>query len=307
MSIPDSLFPSAGAWNTAPAEPLPPSAAAPVPDNPGEAAAELWRGYWAACKRFKAELDGCCARASRADIDARPDMQGALEAYTFAEKIARDLVKRAGEHFRGPGCVPLMIEEDGWVRRFVRDPYRDLHPRQRHDLEIRKAGTDASFFDPAGLWAALEEAFGNGMGAEIGRRQAAAQIRKCFGLHPGVAVQRRRHGVVLSLTVWLDADHRCELSADSKQELYLLRDALSAFAAWADDDGTLLAGLGALLRRFGWHWREFVTSREKIHLCAALSVVTYKNRFEFVMASALAEQLQLFLALYDPVIETPLS
>ncbi len=120
-------------------------------------------------------------------------------------------------------------------------------------------------------------------------------------------LRRLKHGPSFGERLAQERSPRCELSADSKQELYLLRDALSAFAAWADDDGTLLAGLGALLRRFGWHWREFVTSREKIHLCAALSVVTYKNRFEFVMASVLAEKLQLFLALYDPVIETPLS
>ncbi|NCA72003.1 MAG: hypothetical protein EOM91_18375 [Sphingobacteriia bacterium] len=41
-----------------------------------------------------------------------------------------------------------------------------------------------------------------------------------------------------------------------------------------------------------------VQSRERIPLCDALYVVTYNTRFEFVMAPALAEKLQIFIGLY---------
>jgi hypothetical protein len=47
-----------------------------------------------------------------------------------------------------------------------------------------------------------------------------------------------------------------------------------------------------------------VQSRERIPLCDGLYVVTYHTRFEFVMAPALAEKLQIFIGLYAA---TPMS
>ena len=295
--MPGPSSPDAGAEpaKTDPAETLPPSGpdATPALGNPGEATAALWKGYWDACTRFEAELDRYCARARLDGVDCRPATPdtGVGGRIRLAESMARDLVGLAARRFRGPGCPPLKIRESDWVRRFVYEPVRDPVDGSQQD----------AFFDPIALWEALEEEFGGEKGMALSYRDAAAKIRGCFGLRAGVVVQQRRQGVVLSMPVWLDSNHRGSLSVSTQQEFYALCDALRAFAAWADDDGTLLAGLDVLLEHFGWSSFRPVTSREKIHLCAALSVVTYKNRFEFVMASALAEQLQLFLGLYAPI------
>jgi hypothetical protein len=73
--------------------------------------------------------------------------------------------------------------------------------------------------------------------------------------------------------------------------------ALQTFAVWAQDAGTLAAGLDAAKGRLSDR-ASGVISRQRIRVAPALHIVTYYTRFEFVFGAALGSQLQLFLALY---------
>ncbi len=182
LDMPGPRVPDDGAkhGNTAD-EALPPSTpdAARAPGNPGEATAELWRGYWDACQRFEKEVEEYFARARLAEVDCRPSVPhtGLSGRLDLAERMALDLVRLASRRFRGPGCPPLKIREAEWVHRFVYAPSRDLRDNAQGD-----------FFDPVALWEALEEEFGGEKGMALSYRDAADKIRECFGLRPGVVV-----------------------------------------------------------------------------------------------------------------------
>ena len=123
-----------------------------------------------------------------------------------------------------------------------------------------------------------------------------------FNLRSGVEVKRRRDGVVLAMGIDLDDFERKYgknvLGRYSMECLGNMRSAMTTFATWAEDTSGLHGAMNILSALFGSTRNGRVQSRERIPLCDALYVVTYNTRFEFVMAPALAEKLQIFIGLY---------
>jgi hypothetical protein len=270
-----------------------------IPPEPGELYAALWRDYWQACEHFDATLQACAATLPTTGALVRrfsgPDTarQAEQARIDVAADITRDLAQIAAERFSGEGCAPLKIDVEELLADVVHGP-----ARQRR----RTGALEVGFFDAAAVWARLCREFGGTVGLERGYRESAMQIRTSFGLHPGTNVECRRSGVVLSLPVWVDSiskrSERKKLTFQSTERLLETLPALRTFAAWADDDGTLGEGLHGLAEHFGWGGKRDLSSREKIALGGSVCVVTYQTRFEFVMAPALAEKLQLFLGLF---------
>ena len=279
-----------------------------APRDPGTVYAELWSRYREATAAFAAAMEGIRedeseARPIESDYEhafssSGRHSNGGVSLADAASAIVRRLVRIAATRFTAPGGAALDIDQDDYIRRFVVEP----------DTRHRRGGDAASLtFDPGAVWTALEEAFGAEKGVEKSYRAAAATLVVSFDLRSGVEVKQRRDGVVLPMRIFLDDfDRKYGKNVPSfycRERLANMQRAMMTFATWAEDTSGLHAGMHVLGALFGSvHAR--VQSRERIPLCDGLYVVTYHTRFEFVMAPALAEKLQIFIGLYAA---TPMS
>ena len=281
-----------------------------APRDPGTVYAELWSRYREASASFAAAMAAIRegeheARPIESDYEHAFNRSGrhrsddAMSLADAARAILRRLVRIAAARFSAPGAANLDIDEADYIRRFV------IEPDTRHGQD---ADAEPLAFDPRAIWAALEDAFGGERGVEQSYRAAAATLIESFDLRAGVEVKQRRDGVVLPMRVYLDDFDRKHgknvLCSSSRQNLTDMQSAMRTFATWAEDAGGLHGGMGLLGRLFGWMHNARVISRERIPLCDALYVVTYNTRFEFVMAQALAEKLQIFIGLYSGTNDT---
>jgi hypothetical protein len=269
--------------------------------NPGQVYAELWREYVAARRTFDATANALAQREASAlgitEFSQQTFSKDVYESWTdltkrAAEVVAR-LVRLASETFTPAGCPALSIPYGDFQTRFVPDGYD------------HRTGRNAVFrpeqFDPAALWRELEQDYGGAKGAERAYRKAACAIDSEFDLRPGVVVERRREGIVLSTRVYIDSSFetrtRKPLSWGRQGELAQLLGSLQTFAVWAEDASNLAGGLEETKRRLCD--REYsVVSRQRIRVSPALHIVTYHTRFEFLFGAAIGAQLQLFQALY---------
>jgi hypothetical protein len=286
-------------------------AASPTPSDPGSAYAVLWREHLRACDAFRAAMAALRAgelaaqlvdehyeHVFAADTGSRVSRRGQHDPLEVASSMVWRLVAIAARTFSGPGGAALKIDAMRTYHRFV-------------CASGCEEAFDPAAFDPAAVWAALAEEYGGHNGVEHGYRQSAETFSHLFDLNKGKAVTRRRAGVVLVLKVDLDdfdSRHgRKRLAHNSREAIDMLATAIPVFASWVGEDDALVVGVQRLAQRFGrqasagrWNETGMVVSRERIDVCEGLSLVTYGTRFEFVMAPALAEKLQLFLGLYGP-------
>ncbi|NCA72195.1 MAG: hypothetical protein EOM91_19400 [Sphingobacteriia bacterium] len=224
--------------------------------------------------------------------------RGAHDPMDVATSIVWRLAAIAAKTFSGPGGAALKVDALRFCRVFVCGSGREN-------------AFDPEAFDPAAVWSALVEQYGGRNGVECGYRQSAEALSRIFRLSQGSAVTRRRAGVVLTLKVDLDdidkkfGDKR--LARHSRDGIDTLATAFPVFASWVDEGDDMVVGMQRLEQRFGrfacagsGYKPAEVRSRERIPVCEGLSLVTYGTRFEFVIAPALAEKLQLFLSLYGP-------
>jgi hypothetical protein len=281
-----------------------------APRDPGTVYAELWSRYREATAAFAAAMEGIREDESEArpiEYDYERAFAPNSSRHRNSEMSLRDaaraivarLVRIAAARFTPPGVAKLDINQADYIERFV---------IEGPDRFERGADAEPLAFDPRAIWAALEDAFGGERGVEQSYRAAAATLVESFDLRAGVEVKQRRDGVVLPMRVYLDDFDRKHgknvLCSSSRQNLTDMQSAMRTFATWAEDAGGLHGGMGLLGRLFGWMHNARVISRERIPLCDALYVVTYNTRFEFVMAPALAEKLQIFIGLYSGTNDT---
>ena len=282
-----------------------------APRDPGTVYAELWSRYREATAAFAAAMEGIRegeSEASEVEHDYERAFAPNSSRHRNSEMSLRDaaraivarLVRIAAARFTPPGVAKLDISQADYIERFV---------IEGPDRFERGADAEPQAFDPRAVWAALEEAFGGAKGVEKSYRAAAATLVDAFDLRSGVEVKRRRDSVVLTMQVYLDDFERKHgknvLCTSSRERLMDLQSAMMTFATWTEDAGGLQGGMGILAALFGRMSVHSgrgqcgrVQSRERIPLCDALYVVTYNTRFEFVMAPALAEKLQIFIGLY---------
>lgn len=273
-------------------------------ENPGQIAAELWQRWVAATQeidRVEAEVAAAyrqhlgvesysplCSRTARlVETDALVKRASAL---------LEALVSLASRQFSPAGAAALEIPADRYRERFI-DPLKyeiDDYPYRRFRAEQ---------FDPAALWAALEADYGGDQGERHHHRTQAAAIIEVFGLGPGVPVQRRKGGIVISRRLWKDrydtAPKKGHFCMDFEARRALMRglEALGECAVWADDHiaSFLLRQASAQL----WRNSERVwASGHAFDFGGGAHVKLFSTRADVVLMAPLSDKLPLYLSLY---------
>lgn len=274
--------------------------------DPGVVCAELWRDYLqgvdaltqtvGALRRREREafpwLETWCSCLGRG---AHPERTALTEV---AKGIVGLLVAEAARRFTPPGCHPLAIPHEPYR-------YRYVDQLARAPSEGETAGDWVRAFDPREVWADLAREYGGPSASERGFEQARATLADLFGIAPEQAVERRGDGIVLNLPVMLDSfdlKHRGQkrLAFHSAEALERMVSALENFAAWCGDGDSagLVNALRRALARFGSPHGAPLRSREKIALGQSAQLVTFSSRFEVVLRGTLADQFQVFMALF---------
>lgn len=261
--------------------------------NPGQIYAALWAAYRTQTLAFDDTVSALGAQeGAQFGIAAEhlrcftPDRYASERALgEVALSIYRQLIRIARERFSPPGAR-LEIGEN--AAGFGID------------------GDGCAAFDPAAVWAHLEDAYGGAAGADAAYQQAARLLWNEFNLKDPDATARKAGGAtLLNLRVWCDSftkkwNGRYELSYGCHERVTKVVLALAAVAAWAQRP--------ALQRDLGGGHDSFaargarITSRARYDLGekGELIIVTYSERFEFRFAAPLAEQLHIFISSYVP-------
>lgn len=211
-----------------------------------------------------------------------------------ARDIIYRLVKIAVATFSPPDWK-LAIDPNPYVKNHLNldAPCEDSEtpPDRRH-----------ATFNPLAVWAALEADFGGTPGQQAAYFQMAEWLVMSFQLQPGQAIVVKPRHIVLNMPLYLGKDSHT-LDARSGHRIRHTLMALAGFLRWASPD-TAFGDLMKSIREVSYTGYE-ITSRQAIELAEGLSVVTYRNRWEFRLAIALGDPLQLFVGLYGAAVLTP--
>lgn len=156
-------------------------------------------------------------------------------------------------------------------------------------------------FDATKVWGHLVESFGGDKGEEEGYRQTAKAIVDVFYLKPGKPIRMASGGkMILENSIYIDSidkkfSKKNRVSYNCIEHIVRCITSLRGFAAWANFDD-LAHSLYVALRQLGDYHSE-ITSRA-IYGGNGIRIITYLNRYEYQIDPKVAEQLQVFLALY---------
>lgn len=263
----------------------------PPKPTPGEAYAEVWKGYCNAMKRHQEAMNALRMQEIR-DMDYEEgylsvvgDMSNRDLNHTlgkFAAQIIQRLSWRAARVF-APKGGRLEIDDHALSSAF---------PVSEHDDD-----KVLDSFDPTAVWAWLESRYGGQAGEDIACAQTAKRIESEFWRSLEEGVVNKGAYIVLSKSVYTDSwSSRTELSYSSQQDIRNAMLALSEIANWADRK--------ALSDNLRWHVdylgrNRTLTSREKFAFGDnEIILITFKTSFEFRLRNDFAAQLQVFLATY---------
>lgn len=265
-------------------------------ESPGKYYADLWKQY---CHLTEAFRNGIATFKER-EREQQDDDDDDLSPFKDISRKALDSLEESAT-----STIQLLTWEA--EKRFAPPNGRlTIDRRDFEDLFLspfmsKESQRGWSEFDPVAVWHELERRYGGQRGLVTGYQQAAETIIDGFALKPGTTIKRTAGYVVLNLRVYPDPYDRRNVGAatlclSSREDLRKLITAIETFARWANDDDTVFRLPMILRRRFDW--RDPITSRERITVSDAMSIVTYRTRFEFRFGATLSEQLQLFLAEY---------
>lgn len=208
----------------------------------------------------------------------------------MANAIVTELVVSASNTFTAPGCNPLKIKLNDYLKAYVEPLERKCSSRDPFSV--------FSKFSPLSVWSALETEYGGDTGASIVYSEASKRLVSAFNLHREPPT-RVSHGYTsLRLGVWVE-ERRAEgarLSYNSSDSLRTLCDALHVFAQYAERED-LVQGV-AEFRKWSQDWQSCFRSRQQYPLATDLCIVMFQSRFEFRLGSDLTQALQVFVSLY---------
>lgn len=262
--------------------------------NPGQVYAVLWREMLAKTREYRKVLDDLLRREHEA-FGMEPYLRSFPGEYDFkakdllekaAQSIARRLASNAEERFAPSGASLDIPSEDLW----------DRLPKKLNQYERSELDVDA--FDPEAIWAWLEQTYGGDAGESEAYRQTAQKIVDLFRLNHN-PVEHKAGCVVLNLRVWEDSIFTGRLSADSRDRWMQACQTISEFAGWAGLQ-SLRTDLTGFRRFHGFDDR--VESRTRYAFGnSAITLITYKNRFELRLKPDVAAKLQEFIGAYSPI------
>jgi hypothetical protein len=237
--------------------------------------------------RLANELEEACGEGRDLFADDKSDRKKL--AIETAKSILHYLVNRAARVFTARGCVPIDISGKAWEIEHLGDLYG------HSDWE------DIEAFSPIAIWETLESQYGGEKGETRTYSRAACEIVREFGLHRNHETKTRGGCHILNASVWVDALdkkfwNKTALSTHSRNKIEMLCTNLATFARWAGESDQ-----ASQLDNASSHFastRGAFESRERRTLSAAIQVVCYQYRFEFVIRDSLAEKLQVFVSTF---------
>lgn len=251
---------------------------------------QYWAAYKALALRHACERIELGRQYHHANIDSTPETplrpladvagelaQGAIEER--ASSLINDLFRFAALTFSPNASTPVDIEE----REISYEVGHPCHPKT---------------FNPEGLWAKLEERYGDGVGHVLAYRKRAKTIARTFQISGDEPMTMKNGRLVLTQSAYVEKDcsrvrlgsHHCETMRRD------LIPALISFAAWAGKPA-LAEALAPIATRFAYP--ADVVSRESFLMGnvseGRIKLVTFHTSFEWTFEPAVAEPLSLFL------------
>lgn len=261
--------------------------------TPGQKLASVWNEYRESIQNHQETMKQLQAKERslfpgmeeyRYAISVKSEFDLERELSETARGIIRHLTWMASAQF-APAGGRLEIDEERLREAFPIDKYS------------KKEDVDA--FDPAKVWAWLEENYGGDAGQKIAHQQLAARLYRELGLGRREEVVMRGGYVIISMTAYTDSyssgtTYSYNTTDSIRKTLLALYDVAKSMERFQ-----LSRDLYDHASRMG-HFDK-VISREKYGFGeegAEVVMVTFKSSVEFRLRQDFAESLQVFLATY---------